>query len=136
MTLDSTLIVLGDRICPRPDRPQTARLTAWAVLVQSPLMSVAACLPVTERLLATGATQDQAKRGQTRAKIAELLDLQDRIYAAALDPETTPAALAQLARAWVNADEQVMVRRGQPVPKPADVQRRPSRRQAQVAPVE
>jgi len=76
---------------------------------------------------------EAAKRGQTRTKIRELLDLQDvcyRIITGAVrqvedDGEVTdvPAReLASLLTAWVKADQQVMVRRGQPVPKPAEVQ--------------
>lgn len=74
----------------------------------------------------------EAKRGQTRTKIRELLDLQDtcyRIIQGAIrfyDGEEiidVPAReLASLLTAWVKADQQVMVRRGQPVPKPAAVE--------------
>lgn len=79
-------------------------------------------LPQPEKLLATGATQERAKRGQTRYKVAQLLDLQELVYLRAKQADIKTRDLTSCVREFVTADKQVMARKGQPVPKPAEVQ--------------
>ena len=58
------------------------------------------------------------KRGQARKQI---IDLQERAYATAMDPETKPALAAGLMRSWCLLQEERRKLAMKPLPKPIDV---------------
>lgn len=51
-----------------------------------------------------------------RGAVLQLLDMQRFLVADALNPDTTPAARAQVARAWEVLEERKRILRGRPLP--------------------
>ena len=73
---------------------------------------------------------DHAKRVTHRNSVLkELRELQTLAKSDCDNPDTTPAARAQLMRAYVCLEQQRNVLRMRPAPKPIDVSQRPKRQQ-------
>lgn len=68
-----------------------------------------------------------AKRGRKRYAVRQLLESKEVLMQDILSKDTTPSARAQLVRALVAADEQIMARKGIPTPRPVEVERKPKR---------
>ena len=80
----------------------------------------------------------QAKQARHRSNLTVIpfetaIRLQELIVQAAEAPETTPAALAQLARAWSELEHRKRVIKMKPDPKPIDVTPRNRKSQRKAA---
>jgi len=60
-----------------------------------------------------------------RGAVSQILKMQDVLAKDALDPETTPSARAQVARAWEVLEERKRILRMKPKPKDIDVTPKP-----------
>lgn len=68
--------------------------------------------------------QQMAKASPLR----QAIKVQHALLADAIDPDTTPAARAQVARAWVELEKEKRVMRGHGVPKPVPAVNDPDRK--------